>query len=129
MRNMLSTNMKPPQEHTVRIVTEMKSSDLPFQGMLLEAVDEGLSSLGDSSKLAIYFHLEKTFDIKKCDIPNRIDEFTSAIEAIFGQGAKLLQIQIMKNLHKKLGNTFEYVSEIENLAFREYLKAIEDLKV
>ena len=121
--------MKPPQEHTVRIVTEMKSSDLPFQGMLLEAVDEGLSSLGDSSKLAIYFHLEKTFDIKKCDIPNRIDEFTSAIEAIFGQGAKLLQIQIMKNLHKKLGNTFEYVSEIEDLAFSEYLKAIEDLKV
>lgn len=129
MSNMLSSNMEPPQEHTVRIVTEMKSLDLTFQGMLLEAIDEGLSSLGDSSKLAIYFHLEKTFDIKKCDIPNRIDDFTSAIEAIFGQGAKLLQIQIMKNLHKKLGNKFEYVSEVEDLAFREYLKAIEDLKL
>jgi hypothetical protein len=126
---MLRTNMEPPQEHRARIVTEMKSSDLTFQGMLLEAIDEGLSSLGDSSKLAIYFHLEKTFDIKKHDIPHRIDEFISTIEAIFGQGAKLLQIQIMKNLHKKLGNTFEYVSEIEDLAFREYLKAFEDLKV
>lgn len=128
MRNVSSTSIET-QEPAVKMVIKMKPSDFIFQSLLLEAIDEGLASLGDSSKLAIYFHLEKTFDIKKYDIPNRIEEFANAIEAIFGQGAKLLQIQIMKNLHKKLGNKFEYVSGIEDLVFNEYLKAVEDQQV
>lgn len=51
-----------------------------FEKLLLEAVDEALSSLEDSSKQAMYFRLEKTFDIKKQDIPYKIEEFANAIE-------------------------------------------------
>jgi hypothetical protein len=35
-----------------------------FSKILLSAVEESLSSLGDSSKQAIFFHLETSFKIK-----------------------------------------------------------------
>ena len=94
-----------------------------FEKLLLEAVDEGLSSLGDSSEQAIYFHLEKTFKISKKDIPNKIDEFASAIERIFGFGARFLEIQIMRRLYEKVGHAFTYFPEQEDLVFAEYIAA------
>jgi dTDP-glucose pyrophosphorylase len=97
--------------------------DRVFQKFLLEAVDEGLSSLGDSSKKAVYFYLEKVFKIKKQNIPNKINEFTDAIERIFGHGAKVLEIQIMKHLYEKIGEDFEYFPETAELLFSEYVEA------
>lgn len=55
-----------------------------FEKLLLEAVDEGLSSLGEPSKQAIYFHLEKGFNIKKQEIPYKITTFAKAVEKILG---------------------------------------------
>lgn len=91
-----------------------------FEKLLLEAVDEGLSSLGDSSKEAIYFHLDKRFNIKKEQIPGKIEAFTTAIENIFGIGANFLEIVIMKRLHRKVGATLEW-NETARLAFAEYV--------
>jgi hypothetical protein len=102
---------------------ESPPRDHGFENLLLEAVDEGLSSLGDSPKQAIYFYLEKTFKIKKPDIPNKIEEFANALEKIFGHGAKLLEIQIMKRLYEKFGHAFEYFSEKDDLRFVEYMEA------
>jgi hypothetical protein len=95
-----------------------------FEKLLLEAVDEGLSSLGNSSKQVIYFHLEKTFKINKRDIPYKIEEFADAIEKIFGLGAKFLQILIMKCLYEKVGQVFEYNQEQEDLVFTEYVAGV-----
>ncbi len=94
-----------------------------FKRLLSEAVDEGLSSLGGSSKQAVYFYLERTFKIKKRDIPNKIEEFTNAIEKIFGHGAKILEIQIMKHLYEKVGHNFEYFPEKDDLLLTEYVEA------
>ncbi|MGB9135426.1 MAG: hypothetical protein WCC63_07605, partial [Candidatus Bathyarchaeia archaeon] len=66
-----------------------------FEKILLEAVDEGLSSLGESSKLAVYFHLQENFDVKKEEISRNVEAFAEAIEKIFGQGANYLEILIM----------------------------------
>lgn len=90
-----------------------------FEEILLEAVDEALSSLGDSAKQVIYFYLEKTYKIKKQDIPHKIEEFADAIEKIFGLGAKFLEILIMKRLYEKVGGVFDYNQE--NLVFTEYV--------
>ncbi len=94
-----------------------------FKKLLLEAVDEGLSSLGDSAKLAIYVYLEKNFKIKKQQIPNKINEFTNAIEKIFGNGARHLEIQIMKCLYEKVGHDFKYFPKKDDLLFTEYIEA------
>lgn len=98
------------------------SSNSGFDELFLEAVDEAIASLGDSCKQAIYFNLEETFKIKKHEIPFKVEEFVNAIEAIFGLGAKLIEIQIMKCLHKKLGD-FRYLPDEEELTFTEYVTA------
>ena len=97
---------------------------MSFEGLLLEAIDEGFSFLGESPKAAIYFHLEKTFKIKRQDIPYRIEEFTTAIERMFGTGAKLVEIRIMKSLFTKVGCTFKSYQSPANLDFTEYIAAI-----
>ena len=91
-----------------------------FEKLLLEAVDEGLSSIGESSKKAIYFHLEKRFNIKKREIPYKIEAFAKAVEKIFGLGASFLEILIMKRLYEKVGGVFEWHEPTE-FVFTEYV--------
>lgn len=91
-----------------------------FEELLLEAIDNGLSSLGESSKQAIYFHLEKRFHIKKQEIPLRVEDFTDAIEKIFGLGADFLEILIMKRLHEKIRGASK-CSETADFTFVEYI--------
>ena len=92
-----------------------------FEKLLLEAVDEQLGSLGESSKQALYFHLERGFNIKKQEIPKKTDAFVDAMEKIFGQGADYLEILIMKRLHSKIGLDVRLSNP--NLTFTEYIRA------
>jgi hypothetical protein len=91
-----------------------------FDKLLLEAVDEGLSSLGQSAKQAIYFHLEEDFNIDKQEIPSRINDFASAIEKIFGLGANVIEILIMRRLHEKVGLHIK-LHRSEDLTFTQYV--------
>ena len=92
-----------------------------FSKLFLAAVDESLSSLGDSSKQAIFFHLEASFKIKRENIPSNLTEFSQALEGIFGPGASYLEELIAKRLHEKLGLTFE---EKECSDFTECIDAL-----
>jgi len=86
--------------------------------VLLEAIEEGISSLGASPKHAIFFHLENSFKVKKEKIPANLTEFTKALEKIFGPGAFYLENLIVKRLYEKMGLKFE---KIENWGFLEYV--------
>jgi hypothetical protein len=99
-----------------------------FEELLAEAIDEGLSLLGESSKQMVYFHLEETFKMSRKEIPYRIEEFIDAIEKIFGIGAKILEIQILKCLYKKVGNKIKHYSEQKNLEFTDYVKSAKSAK-
>jgi len=94
-----------------------------FNRFLLESVDEGLSLLGKSAKKAVYFDLEKNFNITRDDVPQRIEEFANALEKIFGLSAKMIEIQIMKKLYEKIGNS-GYVLKQEDIVFTEYVAAL-----
>jgi len=100
--------------------------DDEFNLVMLEAVDEALSFLGESAKRAIYYHLEEKFKIRREEIPIKIDDFAEAIEEIFGMGAKIIEMQIMKSLYKKVGRNFKYVSKEKDLLFTAYLKAVKN---
>jgi hypothetical protein len=93
-----------------------------FENLLIEAVDEGLASLGESAKQSIYFHLEGRFKIAKKDIPYRLEDFTDGIEKIFGLGAHFIEILIMKSLFEKTGQRLEW-NEKKELVFVEYVAA------
>jgi hypothetical protein len=113
-------------EHALQ-PSALKSSGVrgrSFEKLLLEAVDEVFSSLGNSTERAIYLSLAKTFNIEKQAIPRRIDEFADAIEEIFGLGGKLIEIQIMKRLYEKVGQSIEYSPEQDTLVFAEYVEAV-----
>jgi hypothetical protein len=98
-----------------------------FCEILLEAIDKAFSSLGESIGEAMYFHLEKTFGIRRREIPFRIDDFSDALERIFGLGARHLEILIMKNLHDKV--KIEYKCDlpkwvVPELTFKEYVRNV-----
>jgi hypothetical protein len=93
-----------------------------FEKLLMESVDEALTSLGESAKQAIYFHLEDKFKISKEEIPRRIEDFAEGIEKIFGLGAHFIEILIMKKLYEKIGKSLEW-NEREELVFVNYVKA------
>jgi hypothetical protein len=93
-----------------------------FENILIEAVDEGLASLGESAKQAIYFHLEGKFKITKKDIPYHLEDFTDGLEKIFGLGAHFIEILIMKSLFEKIGQPLEW-NEKKELVFVEYVAA------
>ena len=90
-----------------------------FNKILLSAVDEGLCLLGDSSKQAILFHLETSFQVKEENIPSNLMEFKRALDSIFGPGADYLEKVIVKRLHEKLGLRFE---EDKDTNFLEYVE-------
>ena len=80
--------------------------------------------MGESSKKAVYFHIEKSFSIKKEEIPRRIEDFARAIESIFGLGAHFLEIIIMKRLNQRIRSGFNW-SESSDFTFAEYIVAAE----
>jgi len=94
-----------------------------FDELLLEAVDEGLDSIGGSAKHAIFFYLETVFQIKRREIPNRIEDFAAAIEKIFGLGANCLELLIMKHLYEKVKKTVQ-LNEPKDFTFTKYVNAV-----
>ena len=93
-----------------------------FEKLLLEAIDEGFSAIGETSKQAIYYHLENGFKIPKQEIPKKIDEFEHAIERIFGLGANFLEILIMKFLYEKVKRKVE-LQNSKDFKFSTYVNA------
>jgi len=100
-----------------------------FQKLLLEAVDDAFSSLGDSAKQSIYFHLETKFKVPKTEIPCRLEDFESGLESIFGIGTRFLEILIMKKLYETMeskGRSLKW-DEGKEFKFTDYVKTAEQL--
>jgi hypothetical protein len=93
-----------------------------FDKILLRAIDEALNSLGESVRQAIYFHIEDKFGIIKNEIPEKLQQFQGGLKEIFGAGAQVIEILIMKNLHIKIGYPRVTVKN-KKLEFIEYLDA------
>ena len=65
-----------------------KNTEHEFNELLLISIDEALTSLGESAKTAIYSNIAQKFKIQKQEIPNRLDDFVEAIDAM-PNGGKL----------------------------------------
>ena len=102
---------------------EADSSKADFDNLFLEAVDFTFSMLGDSNKQALYFHLKNSFGVSREAIPHHIEFFVNALEQIFGQGALLLEAQIMETLQSKVPR-FRFSPKQEELSFLDYLECL-----
>lgn len=93
-----------------------------FNTLLLSSIDESLASLGESAKQSIYFHIENKFNISRKEIPEKLEEFQTGLEKIFGVGARSIEILIMKNLYAKIGALLKMKKDGQ-LEFIEYVTA------
>ena len=79
-------------------------SSREFNQLVLEAVDEGLSILGGSPvKKAFYYHLEKRANIKRSEIPDKLEAFHDALADLFFDGSVILEKRISRHLYERLG--------------------------
>lgn len=97
-----------------------KTCEGKFEEIIQKSVDEIFSSFGRSCKQAIYFELEKAFNIKKQEISHKTEDFAKAIEKIFGPSAKFVELRIIKKLHEKTP-AFMYTPKKRDLVFTEYI--------
>lgn len=96
-----------------------------FDAILLDAIDSAFTALGPNIKFSLYFNLHTKFSLPKEEIPGRIEDFTRAIETIFGQAAKPLEILIIKFLNDKVQCNYEWVGPnwlVPDLTFEEYVE-------
>ena len=76
-------------------------------GLILEIIERGLNSLGESPKKAIWIVLESKFNIDRNKIPINIRGITNALQDIFGLGYSFLDILFKQHLEDETGKTFE----------------------
>lgn len=95
-----------------------------FSIILLKAIDEAFLTLGENARTAIYCHLESKFAISRQDIPDRIGDFSDALEQIFGLAAPQLEILIMKFLNRCVKCEYKWVGPkwlVPDLTFKKYV--------
>jgi len=98
-----------------------------FYKIFEEAIDEAFSSLGEPTGKAIYIHLKNSFGIAKSEIPYRINDFSDALEKIFGPAARNLEILCIKNIQAKARIDYKWdlpESSGSELTFEEYIRIV-----
>jgi hypothetical protein len=74
--------------------------------VLLEAVDEGFLVPGEIVRAAIYERLERSYCIKRGEIPEKLQTFQLALEDLLGAGGKVMEKLIAKSLYRRLKLNF-----------------------
>ena len=101
-----------------------------YERLMMNAIDESLSTLGEPAKNLIYNFISKQHCLKKDQIPCNVEVFANALESILGNGAKFLEFLIMKRFNEKIGNIFQLEdAEVCNymMAATEFSKKIIEL--
>jgi len=74
--------------------------------VLLQAVDEGLSVPGEIVRVAIYQRIERSYRLRREEIPEKLEIFHQALQDLLGGSAKVMEKLIAKNLYRRLGLNF-----------------------
>lgn len=78
---------------------------------ILQCIDDGLQTLGDKGKKAIYYHLKKSFMLQRKEIPKKPEIFRKGLNSIFGEeGTYIIERWILKKL--KMGFDLKQRSKI-----------------
>ncbi|MCW3996018.1 MAG: hypothetical protein NWE98_07715 [Candidatus Bathyarchaeota archaeon] len=96
------------------------SSNVNVRVALANAVDETFCELGHDVQSAFYAILRERFGLSKEDAVNRPEAFAGALEAVFGQAAKLVEVQILSRFHEKFKGE-PYKCEKKDLFFSDHV--------
>lgn len=93
---------------------------MKYSGLLSDAVDEGLSALGQSPKESIYEVLKTDFSMRKTDIPMRFAEFSSILKENIGPGATPLLEFIVDRFSRGL-----HIESLASIDLNESIKRVD----
>jgi len=98
-----------------------------FCKMFGKAIDEAFFSLGESTRKAIYARLKNSFGIEKSEIPYRINDFSDALEKIFGPAAQNMEILCIRSIQARARIDCKWdlpESSGSDLTFKEYIRVV-----
>ena len=92
---------------------------MSFDQLVLEAIDESLSVMGEEPKKALYQYLLSIHSLKTEEIPSRIVDFVTGLKRALGAASKVIERLVLKKLYNKIGLTFQ---ELQGLDFGDYIE-------
>jgi len=90
----------------------------PFNQVLLDCVDDGLSVLGNEPKEAVYQYLATIHSLDREQIPDKVDEFSTGLRKALGGASRVIERLILKKLFQRVGSTFRETADLE---FTDYV--------
>jgi hypothetical protein len=98
------------------------SSQNNAEQRILECLDKGLSSIGESSRQALYWHIEHAYGVKRDEIPRNAEKFQASLESLFGSGSKIL----VRSIEAEINSVFKISGKWQTLeqAVRRALESI-----
>lgn len=96
----------------------MTDHDQPFELVLLECVDEGLSVLGNEPRQAVFQFLLTICSLPRDEIPSRVEDFAAGLRKSLGGASKVIERIILRKLFQKTGSSFRETTDTE---FTEYV--------
>ena len=94
-----------------------------FNRILLEAINEGLSTFGEAFRQVVLFHIGETFRFSEGDLPDKLDQFHQALSSILGSGSRIVEWEILNKLFLRLDLSVE-----PKRGFFEFTKEVEQAK-
>lgn len=77
-----------------------------IEDAMFHATDHGLLALGEIVRDTIYQRIERTYQVKRNEIPEKLEPFHKALQGTLGAGAKVIERLIAKNLYSQLDLNF-----------------------
>jgi hypothetical protein len=73
---------------------------------LVQAVDEALLVPGEIVRTTIYERIERSYQLRRQEIPETLQTFQLALEDLLGKSAKVMEKLIAKSLYRRLKLNF-----------------------
>ena len=77
-----------------------------FRDVLLHSVDDALLVPGEIVRADIYDRFERSYQLKREEIPERLELFRRALRDLLGAGGEVLERLIARNLYLRLDLNF-----------------------
>jgi hypothetical protein len=81
-------------------------STVALDDALRQASDYGLLALGEIVRETIYQRIERTHQVQRDEIPEKLGTFHEALQVIFGAQLKIIERLIARDFYGRLGLNF-----------------------
>ena len=93
--------------------------------IILQAIDQGLSALGEDPRQALWFFIEKDSHISRQKVPENVEEFEQILNKVFGLGYKFLDSLFRNYLSAATGENLSgypsFAACVRSLRSQDYL--------